>query len=45
MEKGWLATHYGRRGFTEMLLQMQRVSKPIVGRINGHALGGGLVWL
>lgn len=41
-EEGLLGTHYGRRIFTDLLLQMQRLGKPIVGRINGHALGGGL---
>ena len=38
---GALAMHYGRGGFAELLLEMHRFPKPIVGRINGQALGGG----
>jgi len=32
----------GRRGFVELFVLMSQLGKPIVGRINGHALAGGL---
>lgn len=38
---GILAMHHGRGNFVELLLAMNRCAKPIVGRVNGHALGGG----
>lgn len=34
--------HEGRRAFVELFLLMSGLGKPIVGRINGHALAGGL---
>ena len=34
--------HLGRHRFVELFLLMQDLGKPIVGRINGHALAGGL---
>ncbi|HXA43815.1 MAG TPA: enoyl-CoA hydratase-related protein [Candidatus Solibacter sp.] len=34
--------HLGRHMFVELFVQMQELGKPIVGRINGHALAGGL---
>jgi enoyl-CoA hydratase/carnithine racemase len=34
--------HLGRHMFVELFLLMQELGKPIVGRINGHALAGGL---
>jgi enoyl-CoA hydratase/carnithine racemase len=34
--------HVGRHMFVELFLLMQELGKPIVGRINGHALAGGL---
>jgi enoyl-CoA hydratase len=34
--------HKERRVFVELFLLMQALGKPIVGRINGHALAGGL---
>ncbi len=41
MGGGALAMHWDRAGFVETLLAMRDLGKPIVGRINGHALGGG----
>ena len=37
-----LARHRGRHLFVELFALMQSLGKPIVGRINGHALAGGL---
>ncbi|MHB8509020.1 MAG: enoyl-CoA hydratase/isomerase family protein, partial [Candidatus Dormibacteria bacterium] len=34
--------HLGRHLFVELFTLMQQLGKPIVGRINGHALAGGL---
>jgi enoyl-CoA hydratase len=34
--------HLGRHMFVELFVLMQELGKPIVGRINGHALAGGL---
>ena len=34
--------HKGRRAFVELFVLMSRLGKPVVGRINGHALAGGL---
>jgi enoyl-CoA hydratase len=34
--------HKQRRVFVDLFLLMQQLGKPIVGRINGHALAGGL---
>lgn len=36
-----LERHQGRRQFVDLFLLMQDLGKPIVGRINGHALAGG----
>ena len=36
-----LALHNGRRAFVDLFMQMDRLGKPIIGRINGHALAGG----
>jgi enoyl-CoA hydratase len=36
-----LARHHGRHGFIDLFLLMQELGKPLVGRINGHALAGG----
>jgi enoyl-CoA hydratase/carnithine racemase len=41
MGGGLLAMHWDRGGFADLLLAFRRVGKPIVGRINGDALGGG----
>lgn len=41
MSSGALQMHHDRGGFASLLLTMQRCGKPIVGRVNGHALGGG----
>lgn len=41
MSEGALGMHHDRGEFVELLLAMQQCSKPIIGRINGHALGGG----
>ena len=37
-----LVRHHGRHAFVDLFLLMQDLGKPIVGRINGHALAGGL---
>ncbi len=37
-----LQRHYGRQAFVELFMVMASLGKPIVGRINGHALAGGL---
>jgi enoyl-CoA hydratase/carnithine racemase len=37
-----LERHHGRRLFVDLFSLMQALGKPIVGRINGHALAGGL---
>jgi enoyl-CoA hydratase/carnithine racemase len=34
--------HLGRHLFVELFVLMQELGKPIVGRINGHALAGGM---
>lgn len=36
-----LARHHERHAFVELFETMQELGKPIVGRINGHALAGG----
>ena len=36
-----LDRHHGRHGFVDLLLLVQDLGKPVVGRINGHALAGG----
>src|SRR5947209_46360 len=36
-----LDRHLASRDFVELFLAMQELGKPIVGRINGHALAGG----
>ena len=36
-----LARHHGRHGFVDLFVLMQELGKPLVGRINGHALAGG----
>ncbi|HXM57621.1 MAG TPA: enoyl-CoA hydratase-related protein [Candidatus Dormibacteraeota bacterium] len=36
-----LERHHGRHRFVELFLLMQDLGKPVVGRINGHALAGG----
>ena len=33
--------HHERHGFVDLFLLMQDLGKPIVGRVNGHALAGG----
>ena len=38
---GPLGMHQARGGFVELLLAMNRCPKPIIARVNGHALGGG----
>lgn len=40
--EGFLALHDARRGYGQLLLALQGVSKPTVARVNGHALAGGL---
>jgi enoyl-CoA hydratase len=36
-----LERHDGRRRFVELLLLLQDLGKPVIGRLNGHALAGG----
>jgi enoyl-CoA hydratase len=36
-----LELHHGRRALADLLVEMGKLGKPIVGRINGHALAGG----
>jgi len=36
-----LQRHHDRHRFVDLFLQMQDLGKPIVGRVNGHALAGG----
>ena len=38
---GELEKHHGRRGIAGLFTAMRELGKPIVGRINGHALAGG----
>jgi enoyl-CoA hydratase len=37
-----LERHHGRHAFVDLFMAMATIGKPIVGRINGHALAGGL---
>src|ERR1700680_458155 len=37
-----LERHHGRQAFVDLFMAMAGLGKPIVGRINGHALAGGL---
>jgi enoyl-CoA hydratase/carnithine racemase len=39
---GFIAMHEGRGRFADLVVRFQRCGKPIVARVNGHALGGGL---
>jgi len=41
-EESEVQRHLGRHLFVDLFLLMQDFGKPIVGRINGHALAGGL---
>jgi enoyl-CoA hydratase/carnithine racemase len=41
-EESEVERHLGRHIFVELFVLMQELGKPIVGRINGHALAGGL---
>src|SRR5947209_4200944 len=36
-----LERHRGRHRFVELFLRMQELGRPVIGRINGHALAGG----
>jgi enoyl-CoA hydratase/carnithine racemase len=36
-----LALHHGRQALADLFVEMDELGKPIVGRINGHALAGG----
>jgi enoyl-CoA hydratase/carnithine racemase len=40
-EQSPLELHHGRHALAELFMEMNEVGKPIVGRINGHALAGG----
>src|SRR5260370_39151079 len=40
-EQSVLELHLGRHALAELFLEMTELGKPIVGRINGHALAGG----
>jgi enoyl-CoA hydratase len=41
-EQSEVERHLGRHAFVELFVLMEELGKPIVGRINGHALAGGL---
>ncbi len=38
---GQLERHHDRRGLADLFLALRELGKPVVGRINGHALAGG----
>ena len=40
-EASVLELHHGRHALADLFLEMAELGKPIVGRINGHALAGG----
>jgi enoyl-CoA hydratase/carnithine racemase len=40
-EQSVLELHHGRHALAELFLEMTELGKPILGRINGHALAGG----
>jgi enoyl-CoA hydratase len=40
-EQSALALHHGRHALVDLFVEMTELGKPIVGRINGHALAGG----
>jgi enoyl-CoA hydratase len=40
-ERSVLELHHARHSLAELFLEMAELGKPIVGRINGHALAGG----
>jgi enoyl-CoA hydratase len=40
-DKSPLELHHGRHALVELFIEMAELGKPIVGRINGHALAGG----
>lgn len=39
--EGALAMHHDRGAFAQLLIQMHRCARPIIAKVNGHALGGG----
>ncbi|HEV3234737.1 MAG TPA: enoyl-CoA hydratase-related protein [Candidatus Dormibacteraeota bacterium] len=41
-EEGEVERHLGRHTFVDLFVLMTELGKPVVGRINGHALAGGL---
>jgi enoyl-CoA hydratase/carnithine racemase len=40
-QQSTLELHHGRHALAELFLEMAELGKPIIGRINGHALAGG----
>ncbi len=40
--KPFLEGHEGRRAYGRLLVQLHRLGRPLVARVNGYALGGGL---
>jgi enoyl-CoA hydratase len=40
-QRSVLELHHGRHALAELFLEMAELGKPVVGRINGHALAGG----
>jgi enoyl-CoA hydratase len=40
-EQPAIELHHGRHALADLFMQMDRLGKPIIGRINGHALAGG----
>src|SRR5260370_19438786 len=48
-DRSALELHHGRHALADLFLEMAELGKPIIGRINGHALAGGFglvcVWV
>ena len=40
-DQSHLERHHGRHALVELFLDLTRLGKPLIGRINGHALAGG----
>jgi enoyl-CoA hydratase len=41
MQAGAIAQHFDRTLLSKLFVTMREIGKPVVGRLNGHALGGG----
>ncbi len=42
LQDGFLSGHEARRDYGQLLLEMRALGTPIIARVNGYALGGGL---